>query len=147
MKDNGNCFEYKEERDIDLMRAFRSLIKETGEIYYRDIYEKVVNMPASRFWVSEERASIVVGSMMNGSRKYYNGLTELQKEKYDEIFRRAKIIMERQPGLYVNEAVAMVVMQKAPKFYLSPSTAYAIIRRAKKKCYEEKKKKLRHLFY
>ena len=145
MKYKGSNFEYKQERAEDLMRAYHQLINDSSDIHILHIYRQVVNMPASRFWISEERAAIVIGAMVRGKKNV--GINATKAEMYNEIYRRAKQLMDSNPKLTIQDVVSIVVMQPAPKFYISSSSAKAIIQKAKKKWYEQRKKKLKHLFY
>lgn len=107
--------------------------------------DKVVNMPSSRFWVSEERAAVIVGLMRAGKR--LPKMLKTKKEMFREIYRRYVKFAEKNPELTLLEAVSAVVYQPAPKFYLTPKSARVIIYYAKRKCFEQKKKQLKHLFY
>lgn len=144
MKPTGSKFEYEKERNDDLMRSYHTLIESTDYISMPDIYKEVVNMPSLRFWVSEERAAIVIASMMKGDE--LEGMLVNKKEMFQEIYRRVVIIRRQSPDITVFEACTRVVRQPAPKFYLTPGSAKVIICRAKRKWYEERKRRLRHLF-
>ena len=144
MKPHGSKFEYEQERNEDLMRAYHELIEASPYICLTDIYKKVVNMPSARFWVSEERAAIVIASMMKGDQ--LQGMRHNKREMFKEIYRRAMKLKSMKPALSVFQLAFQVVRQQAPRFYLTPGSAEVIISRAKKKWYEQRKRKLRHLF-
>lgn len=65
---------------------------------------------------------------------------------YEEILKRTLDVIDNNPGIALINAVRMVVAEKAPEFYITPESAIIIIHRIKKRCYEERKRKLRHLF-
>ena len=114
MKKHGTKFEYEAERNRDLMR----------------VYRQVINRPAERFWVSEERAAIVISSLLKGRK-----LTSMRKCKRDmfrEIFRRAKALLKQDPDLTPKELAFIVVAQPAPKFYITPGSCKIIICSIKK---------------
>jgi hypothetical protein len=144
MKPHGSKFEYEQERNDDLMRAYHELIEAAPYICLNNIYREVVNMPSARFWVSEERAAIVIAAMMKGDQ--LQGMRPNKREMFNEIYRRAMILKKEKPTLSIFELAFQVVRQAAPKFYLTPGSAEVIIYRAKKKWYEQRKRKLRHLF-
>ncbi len=144
MKSAGSKFEYEKERDDDLMTKYHTLIVRSDYISMPDIYKEVVNMPSVRFWVSEERAAIVVASMMRGDKLL--GMLANKKEMFNEIYKRVIKLRVLKPDITVYEACSAVVRQEAPKFYLTPGSAKVIICRAKMRWYEERKRRLRHLF-
>jgi hypothetical protein len=144
MKHQGCKLEFEEERNRELLKTYRRVVSESDFIVPAAIYEKVVNEPASRFWVTEERAAVVISKMHKGhslERMHPN-----KREMFQEIYRRAMILMEQDKSLSVFEVAMKVVYQPAPKFYIVPGYAEIIIGRAKKKCFEERKKRLQHLF-
>lgn len=144
MKHYGNKFEYEDERIDDLMRVFHELIDSAQQVSLPQIYAEAVNRPSARFWVSEERAAIVISSMMKGDR--LSSMRPSKREMFEEIYRRAMIIKNEKPYMSVYDIAFLVVRQPAPKFYMSPGYAKMVILNAKKKWYEERKRKLRHLF-
>ena len=66
MKNFGSVFEYEQERNNNLLRLYHQLISEVKFICSEEIYRKMSNSPSDRFWVSEERALIVVLQIMKG---------------------------------------------------------------------------------
>ena len=130
MKPHGSKFEYEKQRNEDLMRAFNELIEAAPYICLSSIYSQLVNRPSSRFWVSEERAAIVIAAMMKGDR--LERMRPNKREMFYEIYRRAMILKKEKPTLSIFELAFQVVKQKAPKFYLTPGSAEVIIYRTKK---------------
>lgn len=126
------------------MRVYHELICASDFISLPQIYKEVVNMPSARFWVSEERAAIVISSMMKGEKLL--DMRPTKREMFKEIYRRAMQLKKEQPALSVYDIAFKVVRQPAPKFYITPGYAKSIIFYVKKKWYEERKRKLRHLF-
>lgn len=145
MKKSGSVFEYTADRDNDLMNAYHKLISEARHLSLPDIYRRVVDMPSKRFWVSEERAAIVL-SLMVRDEKHINRFSKSKKEMYEELYRRAMKLKKERPEMSISEIAFQVVQQTAPKFYLTPGSAKIIICRAKKKWYEERKRRMRHLY-
>lgn len=148
MKPHGSKFEYEKDRTNDLMRAYCELIDQSSHIRMPLIYKEVVNRPSSRFWVSEERAAIVIAAMFKSASadEVLKGMRKNKKEMFHEIYKRAMELRTQQPTLYVYDIAFQVVRQPAPKFYLTPGTAKTYICRAKKEWFEARKRKLRHLF-
>ena len=108
------------------------------------ICQKLVNMPSERFWVSEERASIVISDMLKG--RSIENMNENKREMYEEIYRRVQELKKEYPNATVYELVSQVVEGPAPKFYLTPKSAKVIISKIKSEWYERRKQKYRHLF-
>lgn len=145
MKKEGSGFEYKEQRDRALLRAYYEL---RGNKYpsEHDFFEAVVNAPSERFWVSEERATAVVASMIRG--KKLDNMLQNKASMFEEIHRRVLELRKSRPNEPLSYLVFDVVNQPAPKFYITPKSAKVIIckiKKEKKKCYEEKKRKLKFM--
>ena len=143
MKHKGSKFECEKERNDDLMKNYHQLMEQSVYISMPDIYREVVERPSSRFWVSEERAAIVVVSMLRGDD--LGKMISNKKEMFREICSRVVKLRSEHPNMTVYEACFRVVRQPAPKFYLTPGSAKVIICKAKEKWYEERKRRLRHL--
>lgn len=144
MKPHGSKFEYERERDEDLLQTFRRLIVESKVINILDICSILVNSPSKRFWVSEERAAIVLSSMMKGDK--LEKMRPTKREMFNEIYRRAMELRKENPKMTIFELAFHVVRQPAPKFYVTPKSAKYLILCAKKRCYEETKRRLKHMF-
>lgn len=142
MKHKGAVMEYSKERTDDLMRAYEEYISSCDYIRMPDVYNKVVNMPASRFWVSDIRAALVVSAMMRGEADL-DAMWPMRKEMYEEIYRRVIKLRELHPLLSTSELCAIVVAQPAPKFYLTAGSAKSIICKARPEWIKEKRKRLR----
>ena len=126
------------------MKKYHELVCSSEKIVLKDLLSKLVNMPCRRFWVSEERAAIVISQKMKGENPRIGGT--MKAEMFDEIYRRAMIIHETHPWMTPISIAYMVVNQEAPKFYMTPGSAKVTICINKKEWYEKRKRKLRHLF-
>ena len=145
MKHRGNNFYYEDLRNRDLMRAYRTLCEQHKTMRLQEVYKKVVNMPSERFWVSEERAAIVMSAMRDGKSLLEVGVSaRARMEMYEEIFARFCVLQEERPDASIYDLVSEIVAGPAPKFYLTPSSAKVIINKIEKGWYEQRKRKLRH---
>lgn len=133
--------EYSKERSDDLMRAYDEYIASCDYICMSDVYNKIVNMPSRRFWVSDLRATLVISGMIRGNA-HLEKMCQSKREMYEEIYRRVLSLSERYPNKPIPELCAMAVVQPAPKFYLAPSSARIMVIKARK---EWKKRKLQRL--
>ena len=136
MKKHGSTFEYARQRDDDLMRAYRLALHQSNHISMPDIFRCVVAMPSERFWVSEERAAIVISAMMKGAT--FPNMYKTKREMFEEIYRRVLALRLKRPQLSVFDLTFEVVRQRAPQFYLTPGSAKVIISKIKKRKREEK---------
>lgn len=117
------------------MRVYRQKIIEANFIVMPEIFQLVADSPASRFWVSEQRAAIVVSRMLAG--KPLSRMRVNKREMFEEIFRRFLILRDENPKKSIFELTAIVVNQPAPKFYLTPRTVGEFIYRIKNGWYDK----------
>lgn len=135
MKYFGSILDFTKERNADLMRAFREQLALARFIVMPEIFEMVAESPASRFWVSEERATIVISAMIAG--KPMPRMRSMKREMFQEIYRRFIIERDKHPKKSVYELVSAIVNQPAPKFYLTPRTVGEFIYRIQNGWYEK----------
>lgn len=126
------------------MRAYHEQIASCDTIVLSDIFRNVVEMPSARFWVSEERAAIVIARMFRGDK--LEKMRPNAREMYFEIYKRVVSEMETYPDKSIAEIIFQVIRQPAPKFYLTPDTARVIVTRIKREKYRNVFKRLRHMF-
>jgi len=117
------------------MRVYQEELSKAGYIVMPKIFEQVANSPCSRFWVSEERAAIVISTLLAG--KVIPNMRKNKREMFDEIFRRFLIAREQYPEKSIYALAIMVVNQPAPKFYMTPRTVGELIYRIKNGWYEK----------
>lgn len=141
-KHRGSVMEHSKERILDLMRAYDEHLAKCNFIKMPDVYKHVVNMPSSRFWVSDTRAALVVSALMRGEIDL-DDMWPTRKEMYEEIYRRVLNLKEQEPKLSITELTAIVVAQPAPKFYLTPGSAKVMICKARRGWVRKKLKDLR----
>ena len=120
------------------MRAFREAIDKSPFIDISEVSEIMVNMPCSRFWVSEERAMVVVTDMLKG-KPVLNSMRPTKREMFKEIYSRVMALRKQQPHEPLFDLVTNVVNSPAPKFYMRPRCAMEIIYKIKKGFYEQQK--------
>lgn len=112
MKPFGATSLYARHRVAYIMREYR-------------LCQQIATQPAPRFYVSEERAAIVVSAIIHHRR--VPAMNPLKHAMYAEITRRARAEMRRHPSLSLTDTVARVVCQPAPSLYLLRSTVARII--------------------
>ena len=144
MKKDGSVFGYERERNADLIRAYNEQIRmhfaKRIPINLAQVFKNVAEMPSRRFWVSEERAAIVVSNIIKGDSLADMG--PMKREMFMEIYRRTLILQREHPSMSLYKIVITVCNQPAPKFYLTPGSVKVIIYKIKRQWYEERKRKL-----
>ena len=135
MKYYGSILDFTQERNQELMRVYQEELSKAGYIVMPKIFEQVANSPCSRFWVSEERAAIVISTLLAG--KVIPNMRKNKREMFDEIFRRFLIARGQYPEKSIYALAIMVVNQPAPKFYMTPRTVGELIYRIKNGWYDK----------
>ena len=136
MKYFGSTVEFTRQRNADIMRVFRQKLVEADVIRMDDICREVAESSSCRFWVSEERAAIVISSMESG--RAIPCMTESKREMFAEIYRRYKEMRPLNPDMTLLELVSVIVNQPAPKFYFTPRTIREFVCRIRNGYYERK---------
>lgn len=137
MKYHGCILEFTDERNGELMRAFREAIGRRSFIDVTEVSEEIVNMPCSRFWVSEERATVVVTAIAKG-KPILNAMRPTKREMFKEIYRRVLALRKDQPEASLFDLVLKAVNSPAPKFYMTPRSAMETIYKIKNGFYEHR---------
>lgn len=141
MKKFGCKSEYHRERTRDLLRAYFHHLESCNHVSMPDVFKSVVDMPATRFWVSASRAAVVVASIMRGDKLHY--MRPNKREMFFEIHRRVMELRRSCSDWSVPKLIDAVISQPAPKFYLAPGSARVIILKERKQWFAEKSKRLR----
>lgn len=134
MKKTGCKIDYAAARGEEVKRAFRKAWECAASMVngYQPDVEHVaavaVRFPASRFYVSEERAAAVVAQLMRGEPAT-DGMRESKRRMYGELLRRVSRQRAKQPGAPLVDLVASVIYEPAPEFYIEPATALFIMSR------------------
>ena len=143
---DSRCY-FIQERDADLLSAYQKIIKVRDNIRLSEIEQKLAQSPSRRFWVSEERAYIVILDLLKG--KTLDNMIPTRKAMYQEIFRRFQIHKGNEPQLSNMEIIKRVCAEKAPSFYLTSQSIHVILSRVRKeekqRCYERRKRRLRFM--
>lgn len=130
------------QRNDDIMRAYRQQLRQASYVVMPEIFQKVADSPSCRFWVSEERAAVVVARLLAG--KPLSCVHDNKREMFREIYRRFLLLREQFPRKSDLELVTIVVNQPAPKFYLTARTVGEFVYRIRNGWYDRKHKRHRH---
>ena len=132
MRQKGSIACFKDDRDRDLMRAFREQLSlQKGEFNLSDILTATINSPTSHFWVSIERAVVMIYKIRKGYDLAQMGDT--RREMFKEIEKRVAEIERTHEGIKLEDAVIRVIEGGAPKFYLTIKSAKVILHKIKKR--------------
>lgn len=131
MKKKGTISQLQHERDDDLMRAFQKELAGRPHILLPEVLNAVVSSPSKRFWVTSERAAIVIYNMMKGDELEH--MRPLKRKMFREIYRRVMKLKANYPQLSIPILTEQVVAQPAPEFYITPGSAKVIISRIRKR--------------
>ena len=122
----GRFFEYRDERNADLLCVFRECVMNSpADESMDEVYQRIVNSKSKRFWVSEEQASKVVSYMMKGNKIDY--MSDNKRKMFEEIYIRVMKMREENPNIRLFRLVEIIVSQEAPCFYMTSGSAKVII--------------------
>lgn len=143
MRKEGDVFAFTEQRDRDLLSAYQRQISRQLQLYGRinatGLIQKVINSTASRYWVSSERACVVINKLERGESIGYMKPDKMRF--YNELYKEFCAYREKHAGMPKKHIVEIVITYPAPCFGISPRVANNIIRKMKRKCMEEKVKR------
>lgn len=147
MKYKGSRSDFAKERDAELLRAYKNLILVRDNVRLTEIAKTIAMSPCSRFWVSIERAEIVICNMDKG--KPLENMIPSRKEMFQEIYRRYLILKKEKPSLTKREIIGEIINGQAPSFYLTPQSVITILHRVRKEdkqvCLEKRRRILRYI--
>ena len=130
-KPNCKC-EFANQRSELLLKNFRESISRQSRISAAKAFHEAATCPAPRFWVSEARATRIIGLMLKGEN-VLSGMHSKKQEMYREIYKRVRSILDRNPGMPLGDVVFEVVNSPAPESYLTFRYAGKLISSQKKK--------------
>ena len=97
MKHRGSVFEYSQERDEDMKKVYSLIVDGCDKIDLQKVFGQLVNMPSKRFWVTPDRAAIVIHSMMRGDT--LQNMRPTKREMFQELYRRVMLLKEKYPTI------------------------------------------------
>ena len=133
MQTTRNC-DLTNKRDYEISCICKKLIAQQlaqgKKARMKEISVLAAKCPSSRFWISEERAQIVIYSWYSHDvyGKPYppyadpSRMFSLHVQMFQEVYSRCKILRQRHPSRPMTSIIASVVNSPAPSFYLTPKT-------------------------
>lgn len=119
-----------DQRNEELLSKFKQQLEKGDYTHTQDLFTNASLMPASRFFVSEQRTLVVIHQLLRGES--IAGMNRKRRQMYNEIFVRVKYILHNEPERSIPNAVWRVVNSPAPEFYLTPGSARRIIYRLRR---------------
>lgn len=132
MKKEGSHSEFIDQRDDELLRAFRRVLTSGRGESLAEMFGMAAKEKASRFWVSERRATEVISLMMRRPESVDTMLPE-KRRMFEKILRRVRVKMREREGRPLYHYVFDAVNEEAPEFYLTPKSAKIIIYAARRR--------------
>lgn len=124
MKNKNVHSDYLQSRNEQLSGAFRARLGKGWGVL--EVFNQMTDVPAPRFYISEERAFRLV-SLRRRKGRWPEGIIPTRRRMLNEIYRRVEAMMEADPALDLRDAVFEVVNSPAPSFYLTPGSIRRII--------------------
>lgn len=128
MKKKGSICDCTHQRDLELCAAYRRHIHEASYVYLPEIFKKVSKSPATRFFVSEQRAYLVIHQWRKTG--VLSVTSPLRRMMFEDIGRMVDKLMAANPHLTLEDAVFDAVNSPAPSFYITPGSARTLIYKA-----------------
>ena len=109
MKALGSTCLHDKERATELLKTYFRAIGQADCIYMPRIFQRVVNSPTQRFWVSSQRAQTVIAAMERGASIAH--MRSNKREMFTEIYRRVCEFRDSHPLMNLVDIVDEVIMQ------------------------------------
>lgn len=144
MRKKGAKSQLTKGRNKDLYERYCLLTKKHLGLYGRLcktlLFKQLVTSPASRYWLSPERAYSIIAQIRNKTLNVRPEKTicRLYYALYDD-FKKYK---KTHPDVPDTRAVEEVILLPAPCFGLEPRVAEIIIRKVSRQCQKEKIRRL-----
>ena len=85
MKHKGSRCDFTQERNADILRAYKEIISVRDNISLLEIEQRLLQSSSKRFWVSDIRAYNVILTMIKG--KSLDNMNPTKREMFQEIYR------------------------------------------------------------
>lgn len=140
MKKQGSVCDYTAARNAELVKNFNAAIRKAEIVDLEKICAQVAASPASRFFISEERAyELIIARRRLG---HWPISITMRIEMIEEIARRAENLLRSGKAPTLRDAVHEAVNSPAPKFYLTPRSCRTLVYRTIRDAHMSKLRKI-----
>ena len=112
----------REQMMHDLMKVYREVVADCPMgTTQTDVYEKVINHPAPRFYIDPRRAHQVLSPMMRGDNSVLNTLNVLKRQMYFDLYDKV-LELSQKKGFWrksLHYILREAVQMPAPRFYIN----------------------------
>lgn len=140
MKPQGAIAELSSLRSRHLLMAYFDYIRSVRNLRMSEAFANVARLPAPRFYVSANRAMVVLAKINSGDS--LSDMRPLKREMFLEIHRRVSAFILDNPRSSLVEAIESTLARPAPSFYLSPVSVKMLILKARKSWFRKVSPKL-----
>ena len=123
MKKKHCCCEYVRQRNLNLRREVIARIGTRRSL--ADIFSEVSASRAERFYISEERALLLIKRKMK-TGSWDPDMFPMRRRMMEVIEEKVAELRRVDPGMSLREAVFEVVNSPAPSFFLTPGSVRVI---------------------
>lgn len=132
IKHKGSTSEFKGERERELLAAYKAqLSKRRHKRLDYSFWEAVAQTPATRFWVSVDRAVEVIRKLFRGENP--NSKSKKNIEMFADLFQVVLKEKEKNPDDKLALLVERAIRTPAPQMYITPNSAKIIISKIRKR--------------
>lgn len=152
MPKNTRNIELTKMRDRELLMICKDIIQQllndNQKVNMFAVARLASTYPASRFWISEERAKVVLKAWCYHDEEgvpypYYadpETMSHQHRAMFREIYSRYKLLKQKFPSRDTDSIVYQVVNSPAPSLYLDPKSILVYFYSCKRKIDHEKKR-------
>lgn len=123
------------------MQVYFRVVSNAPHVLMPDVFKRVVQQPASRFWTSAERANVVITAIEHGDD--LKSMRPNKREMFMEIYNRYVERRKEYPELSRPRVIELVIEEPAPQFYMAPASARVIILKNRKLWIQRNMQRLR----
>lgn len=116
--------DYLPQRNRNLRKEFYNLLGKADCV--SDIFQLLTVVPAERFYISEERAYLLLLYKRKGNEQWDRKMLPNRRRMIIEIDKRVDAYLASHPGVSLRRAVAEVVNSPAPSFFLDAKSIRTI---------------------
>jgi len=116
-------FDISRQMQRDLIAAYKQVC---GSCWtQRQAYERMVQQPAPRFYVTAKQASQVIARMVRGDFTFVDRMQPMRRQMYYDLFDVVMQLFEKREfiGKSLSYVMNFAVVQPAPRFYIGPIRA------------------------